>query len=68
MLDRLFGHRLQGRTASTPGERAQLQHPFDATRYASVNGGKRCRPFFDVVTADLFDEPVSRNAPYHRII
>src|SRR5450759_3002904 len=42
------------------GERARPQRLLDAMRYASLNGGKRFRPFLVVATAALFDVPRER--------
>ena len=39
------------------GERARPQRLLDAMRYASLNGGKRFRPFLVVESAALFDVP-----------
>jgi farnesyl diphosphate synthase len=51
LLDRLL--------ASKPvkGEHARPARLLDAMRYASLNGGKRFRPFLVVATADLFGVP-----------
>src|SRR6476661_5014481 len=45
---------------SMPGERGRPQRLLDAMRYASLNGGKRFRPFLVAATADLFDVPRHR--------
>src|ERR1700674_4272460 len=42
------------------GERARPQRLLDAMRYASLNGGKRFRPFLVVESAALFDVPRER--------
>jgi farnesyl diphosphate synthase len=42
------------------GELARPQRLLDAMRYASLNGGKRFRPFLVVATAALFDVPRKR--------
>jgi farnesyl diphosphate synthase len=54
MLDRL----LQPEIAE--GECARPARLLDAMRYASLDGGKRLRPFLVVETAALFDVPRSR--------
>ena len=48
--------------ASQPleGERARPQRLLEAMRYASLNGGKRFRPFLVVATSALFDVPRER--------
>ena len=48
--------------ADTPidGERARPRRLLDAMRYASLNGGKRFRPFLVVASADLFRVPRER--------
>ena len=48
--------------AATPSEAEHPRPPrlLDAMRYASLNGGKRFRPFLVVATAALFDVPRSR--------
>jgi farnesyl diphosphate synthase len=43
-----------------PGERARPTRLLDAMRYASLNGGKRFRPFLVVGCAALFDVPRER--------
>jgi farnesyl diphosphate synthase len=43
------------------GERARPKRLLDAMRYASLNGGKRFRPFLVVATAALFDVPRERS-------
>jgi farnesyl diphosphate synthase len=47
-------------TTSTPVESVRAERLLDAMRYASLNGGKRFRPFLVVATADLFDVPRDR--------
>ncbi|MBI4367249.1 MAG: polyprenyl synthetase family protein [Deltaproteobacteria bacterium] len=42
------------------GERVRPQRLLDAMRYASLNGGKRFRPFLVAATAALFDVPRKR--------
>jgi farnesyl diphosphate synthase len=42
------------------GERARPKRLLDAMRYASLNGGKRFRPFLVAATAALFDVPRDR--------
>ncbi|HVG50767.1 MAG TPA: farnesyl diphosphate synthase [Xanthobacteraceae bacterium] len=42
------------------GERARPQRLLDAMRYASLNGGKRFRPFLVVASASLFNVPRER--------
>jgi geranylgeranyl diphosphate synthase type II len=42
------------------GERARPQRLLEAMRYASLNGGKRFRPFLVVASADLFNVPRQR--------
>jgi len=42
------------------GERARPARLLDAVRYASLNGGKRFRPFLVVASSALFDVPRSR--------
>jgi farnesyl diphosphate synthase len=42
------------------GERARPKRLLDAMRYASLNGGKRFRPFLVAATAALFDVPCER--------
>src|SRR5262245_8640570 len=42
------------------GERTRPPRLLDAMRYASLNGGKRFRPFLVVASATLFDVPRSR--------
>src|SRR5262245_30393978 len=43
------------------GERARPKRLLDAMRYASLNGGKRFRPFLVAATASLFDVPRQRS-------
>jgi len=52
--------KLLGRLLAAPpvaGERARPERLLDAMRYASLNGGKRFRPFLVSATAALFDVP-----------
>jgi farnesyl diphosphate synthase len=42
------------------GERARPKRLLDAMRYASLNGGKRFRPFLVAATASLFEVPRER--------
>ena len=55
LLDRLL--------AASPidGERARPKRLLDAMRYASLNGGKRFRPFLVAATASLFEVPRDRS-------
>jgi farnesyl diphosphate synthase len=43
------------------GERARPKRLLEAMRYASLNGGKRFRPFLVAATAALFDVPRARS-------
>jgi farnesyl diphosphate synthase len=43
------------------GERARPKRLLEAMRYASLNGGKRFRPFLVAATAALFDVPRERS-------
>ena len=54
LLDRLLA------AAPLDGERARPQRLLDAMRYASLNGGKRFRPFLVAASAALFDVPRER--------
>src|ERR1700687_3913134 len=54
LLDRLLA------APAVEGERMRPQRLLDAMRYASLNGGKRFRPFLVVATAALFDVPRER--------
>ncbi len=51
LLDRLLA------PAPEAGERARPRRLLDAMRYASLNGGKRFRPFLVVESAALFEVP-----------
>ena len=51
LIDRLLA------APAIEGERARPRRLLDAMRYASLNGGKRFRPFLVVATAALFDVP-----------
>src|SRR5687767_8251102 len=55
LLDRLLA------AAAIDGERARPKRLLDAMRYASLNGGKRFRPFLVVAAASLFDVPRQRS-------
>ena len=46
--------------APIDGERARPQRLLDVMRYASLNGGKRFRPFLVVASAALFRVPRKR--------
>ena len=54
LLDHLLSPTLRA------GERARPKRLLDAMRYASLNGGKRFRPFLVVACAALFDVPRER--------
>jgi farnesyl diphosphate synthase len=54
----LIGHLLAAQ--SLDGERARPQRLLNAMRYASLNGGKRFRPFLVVASAALFNVPRQR--------
>ena len=54
LIDRLLG------APAIESELARPQRLLDAMRYASLNGGKRFRPFLVVATAGLFDVPRKR--------
>ena len=54
LIDRLLA------VPAIEGERVRPQRLLDAMRYASLNGGKRFRPFLVVATAALFDVPHNR--------
>jgi len=54
LLDRLLA------APAVEGERLRPQRLLDAMRYASLNGGKRFRPFLVVATAALFGVPRER--------
>jgi len=54
LIDRLFA------ASAIEGERARPKRLLDAMRYASLNGGKRFRPFLVAATAALFDVPRER--------
>jgi farnesyl diphosphate synthase len=54
LIDRLLA------APAIEGERARPRRLLDAMRYASLNGGKRFRPFLVVATAALFDVPRQR--------
>lgn len=54
LIDRLFA------AAAIEGERARPKRLLDAMRYASLNGGKRFRPFLVAATAALFGVPRER--------
>ena len=54
LLDRLLA------AGALDGERARPKRLLDAMRYASLNGGKRFRPFLVAATASLFDVPRER--------
>src|SRR5260370_24552056 len=54
-LDRLLG------LGPVAGERARPARLLDAMRYASLGGGKRCRPFLVVESAALFAVPQDRS-------
>jgi len=51
LLDRLLA------AEPLPGERSRPKRLLDAMRYASLNGGKRFRPFLVSASAGLFDVP-----------
>ncbi len=54
---------LIGRLLAAPpieGERGRPQRLLEAMRYASLNGGKRFRPFLLAASAALFDVPRER--------
>jgi farnesyl diphosphate synthase len=46
--------------ATVPGELARPRRLIEAMRYATLNGGKRFRPFLVVASAMLFDVPRER--------
>src|SRR5450631_2780114 len=54
LIDRLLA------APAIEGEFVRPQRLLDAMRYASLNGGKRFRPFLVVATAALFDVPRKR--------
>jgi farnesyl diphosphate synthase len=54
----LIGHLFA--TQPRDGERTRPPRLLDAMRYASLNGGKRFRPFLVVASAALFDVPRAR--------
>jgi farnesyl diphosphate synthase len=54
LIDRLFA------APTIKGEHVRPQRLLDAMRYASLNGGKRFRPFLVVSTAALFNVPRKR--------
>src|SRR5450830_379058 len=54
LIDRLLA------APAIEGKRARPQRLLDAMRYASLNGGKRFRPFLVVAIAALFDVPRKR--------
>jgi farnesyl diphosphate synthase len=54
----LIGHLFA--TQPLDGERTRPPRLLDAMRYASLNGGKRFRPFLVVASAALFDVPRAR--------
>jgi farnesyl diphosphate synthase len=58
-IENLLGRLLDA--GAIDGERARPKRLLDAMRYASLNGGKRFRPFLVAAAAALFDVPRERS-------